>query len=214
MRACPCLSMMALSIVIWVELTHTNAASASIQLEIDNGIAKFTHSSILSWLVLVVGRQQVVFWKAESKLYRLVVVSRPNIDSLSIDLTKSTPTIWISSPKSKSNPNFQQENNKRTTIQIVISSAIDSTIITARPRYRSHSPNTLLLCVRFSYGMSSCCIVTRSCCCIITARPPYRSDSRNTLPLMQRHQWWVGMSKIQEDTMTSRRRTWWVRWSG
>jgi len=65
-----------------------------LQLEIDNGIAKFTHSSIiLSWLVLVVGRQQVVFWKAESKLYRLVVVSRPNIDSLSIDLTKSTPTI-------------------------------------------------------------------------------------------------------------------------
>ena len=61
-------------------------------------LSEFTQSSI-SWLVVVVGRQWVTFWKALIVLYRYVVVWMNNIDLLPIVSTKSTPTIRIWSPK-------------------------------------------------------------------------------------------------------------------
>ena len=60
--------------------------------------SKFTQS-FLSPLLVVVGTHQVVIWKALIVLYRLVVVSRPNIDLLPIISTREGVGIRISSPK-------------------------------------------------------------------------------------------------------------------
>ena len=63
--------------------------------------SKFTQS-LISQLVVVVGSRWVAFWKAESELYRLVVVSRRNIGVLSIISTREGVRIRIWSPESKS----------------------------------------------------------------------------------------------------------------
>ena len=91
-----------------------------------------TQSSI-SWLAVVVGRRWVVFPNPLMELYRLVVVSRYNIDPLPIDSTKSPPTIRCWSPKST----FQiQIFNRRVTMRQPFESSFqaqsDQCINTAR----------------------------------------------------------------------------------
>ena len=90
-------------------------------------LSEFTQSSI-SWLVVVVGRQWVAFWKALIVLYRLVVVPRPNIDLLPIDSTKSTLTIRIWSPSHINNRHskFESKSPKRETVIITIWQPLES----------------------------------------------------------------------------------------
>ena len=53
-----------------------------------------------SFVLTVQSRQWVVIWNPLVKLYRLVILSRSNIDLLSIDSTKSTSRIRMSRSKS------------------------------------------------------------------------------------------------------------------
>ena len=56
----------------------------------------------VSWLVAAQSTQQVAIWNPLIQLYRFHLFARPNIDLLSINSTKSTPTIiWLWCPKSK-----------------------------------------------------------------------------------------------------------------
>ena len=114
-------------------------------------LSKLFAQSSISWLVVVVGRQWVAFWKALIVLYRLVVVSRRNTDLLPMDSPKSTPYNPDLKPQSdipnpNSNPNFQykdKSNNNKTTIRIVFSSTIQPVYKHCSASLRSPSQNTL-----------------------------------------------------------------------
>ena len=117
-------------------------------------LSKFTFPFI-SFVQTVQSRWWVVIWKALVALYRLGILPRPNIDSLPIDSTKSTPL--ESGMSSQSRPKFQFFNKMN---------RISTTTITAITIFNIVNKN-----VKIDESFTK----------IITARPPSGRPRYNTL---------------------------------
>eukprot|EP00984_Skeletonema_dohrnii_P021057 scaffold10418_cov149-Skeletonema_dohrnii-CCMP3373.AAC.1 len=99
---------------------------------------KFTQSFI-SWLVIVVGRRWVAIWNPLIKLYRIVAISRPNIDVLPINSTKASPRKRAA--RSKSSSNFRTFRKRGR----VDDTATTTTVTTVKTNVAKHSHSSASL---------------------------------------------------------------------
>ncbi len=105
-------------------------------------VIQSTFSSISS-PIWIVSRRRVVIWKALITLYRLVLQSRHDMNLLSIESTKSTSTIRLSSPRSTFHSILQKERiTMRPPLQSSFQAPSISAIITATARAEALAKRT------------------------------------------------------------------------